>query len=103
LLNTQIKTEENEGRYKGKADIIFLSENKAAFLVKSFHGKRIVIYLINFFQNYYKYISFKFNIDLYEEKLSNLDSSYSLIFKYKNILGFQLENIEGENGFILFG
>ena len=103
LLNTQIKTEEYGGRYRGKADIIFLSKNKAAFLVKSFNGKRIVIYLIDFFKNYAKYISFKFNVDLYEEKLSNLDSSYSLIFKYKNILGFHLENIEGENGFILFG
>ena len=103
LLNTQIKTEENEGRYKGKADIIFLSENKLVFLVKSFHGKRIIIYLINFFEDYAKYISLKFSIDLYEEKLSNLDNSYSLIFKYKDILGFQLENIEGENGFILFG
>ena len=100
LLNTKINTEENEGKYKGKADIIFLSDNKAAFLVKSFNGKRIVIYLINFFKDYTKYISNKFNIDLYEEKLSNLDSSYSLIFKYKDILGFQLENIEGENGFI---
>ena len=103
LLNTKINTEENEGKYKGKADIIFLSDNKAAFLVKSFNGKRIVIYLINFFKDYTKYISNKFNIDFYEEKLSNLDSSYSLIFKYKDILGFQLENIEGENGFIWFG
>ena len=103
LLNTHIKTNDNEGKYKGKADIIFLSENKAAFLIKCLNCKRIIIYLINFFENYSKYISIKFNIDLYEEKLSNLDNGYSLIFKYKDILGFQFENIEGENGFILFG
>ena len=28
---------------------------------------------------------------------------YSLAFKYKDILGIHFENIEGRNGFILFG
>ena len=28
---------------------------------------------------------------------------YSMIFKYKDLLGLHFENIEGRNGFILFG
>jgi hypothetical protein len=32
-----------------------------------------------------------------------LSTRYSLLFKYKDVLGLQIENIERENGFILFG
>ena len=45
----------------------------------------------------------KFKINIYDYKISKKTSVYSLLFKYKDLLGFAIENNEGINGFILFG
>ena len=106
LLKSELTTENNEGKYENSTDIIFLSENKAALLCKKFHGKKISmefdIYLFNFFNNYAHYMINKFVINIYEQRLNNIEE-YSLIFKYKNLLGFKIETLKGEAGFILFG
>ena len=102
IIEFNIMTDENEGTYNEDADIIVLSENKIAFLVQKWHGKRISIYLINFFDYYRKYIIIKFLIPIYEHKI-HIIKRYSLLFKYKDLLGYQFENIEGDFGFILFG
>ena len=102
IIEFNITTDENEGTYNENADINVLSENKIAFLVQKWHGKRISIYLINFFNIYRKYIIIKFLIPIYEHKI-HIIQRYSLLFKYKDLLGYQFEDIEGEFGFILFG
>ena len=45
---------------------------------------------------------YNFDLNIYEQKFL-IGYRYSLIFKYKDFLGLNFENIKGENGFILFG
>ena len=52
--------------------------------------------------NYSILIRMTFYINIINQKM-HINSRYSLIFKYKDILGLQFENINGENGFIIFG
>ena len=79
-----------------------LRENKVAFVVLKWHGRTISIYIYHFENNYSDIIYSIFILNIYEQKIIYKEK-YSLIFNYKNLLGLHLENIEGQNGFILFG
>ena len=79
-----------------------LTENKIAFVALKWHGRTMSIYILDFFDNYNHYIYNKFVLNIYEQKIISKEQ-YSLIFKYKDLLGLHLENIEGDYGFILFG
>jgi hypothetical protein len=81
------------------ADIIFLSEVKAVFILERFNS--ITIFILDFFNNYKNFLSNEFLISVNEKEINNLNI-YSLIFKYRNMLGLNFKN-EDENGFILFG
>ena len=102
LGDFNIETEIKEGSKNLASDIIMLSDAKAAFIVMKWHGRRISIYIINFFDNYKYFIYNLFILKIYEHKMMYLEK-YSLLFKYKDLLGLHFENIEAENGFILFG
>ena len=52
--------------------------------------------------NYSILIRMTFYINIINQKM-HVDFRDSLIFKYKDTLGLQFENINGENGFIIFG
>ena len=91
-----------EGIYISASDLILLNENKIAFVIQKWHGKKISIYIFNFVDNYESVIILKFISNIYEQKLSYIERN-AIIFKYKELLGLHFENIEGEHGFILFG
>ena len=61
----------------------------------------ITIFILDFFNNYKNFLSNEFLISVYGKEINNLNI-YSLIFKYRNMLGLNFKN-EEENGFILFG
>ena len=81
------------------SDIIFISEVKAVFAFDD--STNIAIYLLNFFNNYKKYVMSEFILNIYGNKINNY-CIYSLLFKYKNMLGIQFKNSDFY-GFILFG
>ena len=81
------------------ADIIFISEVKAVFAFDD--STNIAIYLLNFFNNYKNYAMNEFILNIYGNKINNY-CIYSLVFKYKNMLGIQFKNSDFY-GFILFG
>ena len=84
------------------SDIIVFTETKIIFVVQKFNGKRITIFIIDFFDSYHNVLINKFYLNIYEQKL-DYNLRYSMIFKYKDLLGLHIENIEGRNGFVLFG
>ena len=81
------------------ADVIFLSEETAIFVLEKFN--RISIILLNFFNNYDHYIANELIVNIYGNEINNLHI-YSLIFKYRNMIGLQFRN-KNEKGFILLG
>ena len=81
--------------------LYFFLKIKLLYYAKNFMEKKY-LYLFNFFNNYAHYTINKFVINIYEQRLNNIEE-YSLIFKYKNLLGFKIETLKGEVGFILFG
>ena len=83
-------------------DILFLSETKAIMIVHSPSGKNFYIYEFNFFDDYQNYLYEMIILNQFEQKYL-LRNRFSLLFKYKDLLGLQIENIEGSHGFILFG
>ena len=100
LLSYLINIEYKEGNML--TDIIVLTETKVALVTLKFHGRRIAVNIINFFANYTNLILNLFYLNIYEQTIDN-NLRFSFLFKYKDLLGFHLENIEGRNGFILFG
>ena len=56
---------------------------------------------MDFFNNYKHLMKNEYLIYIYGKGINNLNI-YSLLFRYKNIIGIQFNN-ENENGFILFG
>ena len=102
IFGIELSTELLYGSYFDNSDLIFLTETKAIFIAKSFHGKKIQLFILNFFANYENIIVNLFNLNL--SGLTLFDKTrYSLLFKYKGLLGLQIENTDRENGFILFG
>ena len=102
LFEYILYTEKNIGIFFYSSDAILLTENKIAFVIQHLNGKRISMFLFNFFDDYQNIIINEFKLNIYEEKM-HITGRYSLLFKYKDILGFQFENVEGDNGFVLFG
>ena len=80
-------------------DVIFFSEVKAVFVLEQ--ANSITIFILNFFNDYKIFMKNEYLINIYGNEINNINI-YSLIFKYRNILGLQFKN-EEENGFILFG
>ena len=81
------------------ADVIFLSEVKAVFILEQTNS--ITLFILNFFNNYTNLMKNEYLINIYGKGINNLNI-YSLLFKYRNMLGIQFKNNE-ENGFIIFG
>ena len=102
LSEITLTTDYKLGSIKNAADIISINENKFALLTLKWHGKRISIYIINYYHNYKDVIVYNFDLNIYEQKFL-IGYRYSLFFKYKDFLGLNFENIRGENAFILFG
>ena len=80
-------------------DIIFLSELKVIFVLEQ--ANIITLFILNFFNDYKNFVKNEYLINIYGKGINN-SKIYSLIFKYRNMLGLQFKN-EEENGFILFG
>jgi len=89
------------GRDCDKTDIIKMTDNKVIILFQKFNRRKIIIYVFDFFDDYINFILSIFEI-MINQKLSN-NIKFPLLFKYKDLLGFQYNNVEDENGFILFG
>ena len=89
------------GKYYN-SDLIFLTETKAIYIALHFHGKTFSLYVLNFFEDYKHLMLKRFDLNVQGKSLF-IRTRYSLLFKYKDVLGLQIENIGRENGFILFG
>ena len=100
LQNLNIRLEAYEGGMQ--VDIIALNGERIVFVVPKWHGKRITIFIIDFFDNYQQVFINKIYLNIYDQKME-YSERYSLAFKYKDIVGLHFENIEGRTGFILFG
>ena len=102
IYGIELATDLLYGGYFYNSDLIFLTETKAIFIAQSSHGKKIQLFVLNFFNNYEA-----MNANVFKLNLNGLTlfskQRYSLLFKYKELLGLQIENINRENGFILFG
>ena len=83
------------------ADFIFLSEVKGALVIEEFSN--IYIYMLNFFNDYQSYMLNEFILNVFTFGMEYEINSYSFLFKYKDLLGLYFENINSDNGFILFG
>ena len=97
-----INIDSKEGEELDSSDIITFSENRVIYIVQKWHGCRISIYIIDFFDDYKNYLINKFSINISKVRIHAINR-YSIIFKFKEILGFQLETMDGENGFVLLG
>ena len=102
LSEHELATEYKLGSIKNAADIILINENKFALITLKWYGKKIIIIILSYFNNYENIIMYNFNLNIYEQKFL-IGYRYSLLFKYKDFIGLNFENIKGENGFILFG
>ena len=102
LLKFDIYIEPYEGQYWWNSDMMTLSETRVVYTVQKLHGGRMSIYIIDFFDDYYNYLINKFIIKISNFKM-NVGNRYSLLFKFKDLIGYQIETLVGENGFILFG
>ena len=92
----------SDGLFHYCMDMIRMRENRVIILSQQLHGRMIIINIIDFFDNYTKYVKCTFYIKLINQMM-HVNSRYSLIFKYKDTLGLQFENMNGESGFIIFG
>ena len=99
ILNSKINKYLSYSDDNSYVDVIFLSEIKTAFVFQK--ANSISIFLLNFFNNYEHYMINEFILNIYGNKIYNL-FIYSIVFKYRNMLGIQFKNAD-ENGFILFG
>ena len=93
---------EYEAIYHYSIDAIALTENRVIALSQKFHGRQITITQIDFFDDYNNNVITEFYINIINQKM-HVFKRYSLIFKYKDLLGLQFSNIIGEHGFVLFG
>ena len=86
------------------SDIIKLNEKRFVLVSQQYSGRVISFYINDFVENY---SNIKINIyQIYTTTINQtmwVTNRYSLLFKYKDILGFQFNNLDGKNGFILFG
>ena len=102
LSSFNLSNEKYEGINKFYTDIISFTETRVIILALKYHRKMISIYIIDLFDDYNNYLIEKFNVNIMNQKME-VSTFYSFIFKYKDLLGLQFRNMEGKNGFILFG
>ena len=91
-----------ESTYHFSMDIMAFTETKIIILSQKFHGRSITIRILDFFNDYKTNICSYYNINIINQKM-HVFYRYSLIFKYKDVLGFQFSNIVGQHGYVLFG
>ena len=80
-------------------DVIFLSELRAVFILEA--DNIMTIFVLDFFNNYKHFMGNEYLININRKGIKN-SNLYSLLFKYRNMLGVNFKNENG-NGFILFG
>jgi len=85
------------------ADIIALTETRIILFSFEINFRAIKIYLINYFDDYNKFLLTIFEINNINEKIYLDKYSYFPLFKYKDLLGLRFQNLENRQGFILFG
>ena len=102
ILTYAINIDIQEGGFYYSCDMILVREYKVAFVSQKMDKKRLSIYTFDFLDDYKNVIINQFKINIYEQTM-NIMPRYSLLFKYKDLVGFQFENSEAENGFVLFG
>ena len=102
LINDGFPIQITDGIYYFTMDAIAFSENRVIILSQQLHGRMLIIHIFDFMNNYKRFILTKFNINVINQKM-HLNSRYSLIFKYKDTLRLQFENMKGKNGFVILG
>ena len=102
LIHEGVYTDLSDGVMYYAMDMIALSESRVIILSQQLHGREIIIYILDFLKDYTIYVKTTFYINIINQKM-HVSMRYSLIFKYKDTLGLQFENMNGENGFIIFG
>ena len=85
LSEHELATEYKLGSIKNAADIILINENKFALITLKWHGKKIIIIILSYFNNYENVIMYNFNLNIYEQKFL-IGYRYSLLFKYKDFI-----------------
>ena len=98
LIEMEVKVE----TYYYSADVLFFTETKAIFVINRVDGKKITIIVLDFFDNYISHLKSTFHLNIYGQRIL-IFQKFSLIFKYKDLLGYQVFNTDGQNGFVLFG
>ena len=101
-ISISFKHDYFEGYLFQSIDMIVFNENRIIVLSHKFHGKTIIITILDFLGSYTKFFKTKYSINIINEKI-HLLTRFSLMFKYKDILGFHLNNIKGMHGFVFFG
>ena len=70
--------------------MIGFNENRTIFAVQKLHGRRISIYILDFFEEYKYYIINKFFINTYNY-IMDVGNRYALILNIKKYLDFKLK------------
>ena len=91
-----------EATYHYSMDIMAFTETKIIIFSQKFHGRTITIVILDFFNDYKQFLYTYFYINIINQKM-HVFNRYSLIFKYKDVLGLQFSNIVGQHGYVLFG
>ena len=94
-INKYIPSSDN----KDFTDVMFITDLKAVFIFTRY--STISIHILNFFNNYKYFMTNEFILNIYGEGLLNY-CLYSLIFKYRDMIGFKFSNMV-DSGFIIFG
>ena len=102
LIYQGFQVEISDGIFYYSMDAIALSENRVIILSQQLHGRILIIHIFDFLDNYRKYFKINYKIKIINQKM-HLFLKDSLIFKYKDTLGLQFQNMKGENGFVIFG
>jgi hypothetical protein len=91
-----------EGTFYYSMDLVAFTETKVIILSHDIHGRTINARILDFFNDYKTFLVTSFYINTINQKM-HIFYRYSLIFKYKDVLGFQFSNIVGQHGYVLFG
>ena len=87
-----------EGTYHYSMDIVTFTftETKVIILSQKFHGRTINVRILDFFNDYKTLLVTSFYINIINQKM-HIFYRYSLIFKYKDVLGLQFSNVNGQH------
>ena len=102
LINDGFPIQITDGIYYFTMDAIAFSENRVIILSQQLHGRMLIIYIFDFLYNFNHCFRIIFKINIIHLKML-INFRYSLIFKYKDTLRLQFENMKGKNGFVILG